>query len=267
MDWVDLTVAAMFAAAAATISNQYRGLISIFATAAIGCMGSIQVFAAYQVPGMSKFTLTNILSDGVTCGDDETSCWMSGFACMSLLVGGTMNQFKMQEIDFSLPAVTAYERYLHKVEKTMSLLFALSDYIDGLSLDTSDMMERCLQARDKLVIYANIITNCMHFSLCFGFAADFVLSLRAGVFSAVPWVGVASLSLALVTPIQGGIGLISDVLTSRRFALRMKEVVVPKWLSRNCSRRVPILGKPSFIVKFGAIGAKFQQASFYFAII
>ena len=209
MDWVDLAMAGLFGAAAAWISNTYRGLISIFATAAIGTMGTVQVLGAYSIPGMGKFTLARIMADGVSCGAGEDSCWMSGALVLSLLLGGTANQFKMQKIDFSLPAVTAYERVLHKIEKAMALLFALSDYIDGMSLETGDMMERCLQARDKLVSYANLVTNLMHFSLCFGFAADFILNVQAGVFSAVPWVGFASLALAIVTPIQGGIGVVS----------------------------------------------------------
>eukprot|EP01047_Picozoa_sp_COSAG01_P048014 COSAG01_NODE_4638_length_4859_cov_7.638967_4_plen_297_part_01 len=173
----------------------------------------------------------------------------------------------MQGLDFSLPAVTAYDRLLHRIEKGMTLLFAISDYIDGASLDTADMMERCMRARDNFVAYTNIITNLMHFSLCVGFAADFAISITAGVFDAVPWAGVVSLCLALVTPIQGGIGVVGDLFTSKRFAPRLKEVKVPAFLAKNCSSRFPILGQPSFIIKFGPIGARFQQASFYLAMI
>jgi hypothetical protein len=173
----------------------------------------------------------------------------------------------MQGLDFSIPAVTAYDRLLHRIEKGMTLLFAISDYIDGASLDTADMMERCMRARDNFVAYTNIITNLMHFSLCVGFAADFAISITAGVFDAVPWAGVVSLCLALVTPIQGGIGVVGDLFTSKRFALRLKEVKVPAFLASRCSSRFPILGQPSFIIKFGPIGARFQQASFYLAMI
>jgi Ca2+-binding EF-hand superfamily protein len=267
MEWVDLTVAIQFGIAAAWVSNTYRGLISIFATAAIGTLGFVQVAVAYQIPGMDKFTFGNIMAGGVSCGEGEDSCWGALGFLMLMLVGGTANQFKMQGIDFSLPAVTAYERFLHKVEKAMTLLFALSDFIDGANLDTGELMERCMAARDKLVAYANVITNLMHFSLCFGFAADFAINITAGIFDAVPWAGVISLCLALITPIQGGIGVIGDLFTSKRFALRLKEVKVPAFLAKNCSSRFPILGQPSFIIKFGPIGARFQQASFYLSMV
>ena len=62
---------------------------------------------------------------GVACADDDVGCWFSGSIVLGLLVGGTMNQFKMETIDFSLPAITAYERLIHRIEKAMTLLFAL----------------------------------------------------------------------------------------------------------------------------------------------
>ena len=132
-------------------SNQYRGIISIFATAAIGAMGFVQTAVGYGIPGMDKFTVGALMSGGVACADDDVGCWFSGSIVLGLLVGGTMNQFKMETIDFSLPAITAYERLIHRIEKSMTLLFALNEFIDGgVNLDTSDLMERCLKARDDL---------------------------------------------------------------------------------------------------------------------
>ena len=95
MDWVDLTVAGGFGAGAAWISNQYRGIISIFATAAIGAMGFVQTAVGYGIPGMEKFTVGALMSGGVACADDDVGCWFSGSIVLGLLVGGTMNQFKM----------------------------------------------------------------------------------------------------------------------------------------------------------------------------
>ena len=103
--------------------------------------------------------------------------------------------------------------------------------------------------------YVNIITNVMHFSLCFGFAADFLIQRDLGIYTAVPWVGMCSLGMALVTPFQGGLGVLSSIFCGKRFATRMREVVVPSWISSRCSSRFPILGKPSFIIRFGPIGA------------
>ena len=74
MDWVDLTVAGMFGAGAAWVSNQYRGIISIFATAAIGAFGFVQVAAGYGIPGIENFTLANLMAGGLSCSDDDTSC-------------------------------------------------------------------------------------------------------------------------------------------------------------------------------------------------
>ena len=91
------------------------------------------------------------------------------------------------------------------------------------------------------------------------------ISLRTD--SAVPWAGVFSLALAIVTPFQGGIGVLSDIFTSKRFALRMQEVKVPPFVKKICSKRFPLLGKPSFIIKFGPLGQRLQKLSFYFAVI
>lgn len=173
MGWVDLTVAGMFGAAAAWISNTYRGIISIFATAAIGTFGTVQVASAYGIPGISNFTLTKLMEGGVSCETTDTACWISlGFVAL-MAIGGTVNQFKMETIDFSLPAVTTYEVLMHKIDKAMTLLFAINEFIEGgVNLSTDDLMERCLAARDNLVNYMNLVTNVMHFGLCFGFAAD-----------------------------------------------------------------------------------------------
>jgi len=46
MGWVDLTVGGAFGAGAAYISNQYRNLISIFATSAIGTLALVQTWVA-----------------------------------------------------------------------------------------------------------------------------------------------------------------------------------------------------------------------------
>ena len=60
-------------------------------------------------------------------------------------------KLKAASAQFSLPAITAYERLIHRIEKAMTLLFALNEFIDGgVNLDTSDLMERCLKARDDL---------------------------------------------------------------------------------------------------------------------
>jgi hypothetical protein len=173
MDWVDLTVAGMFGGAAAWISNTYRGIISIFATSAIGTFGFVQVASGYGIPGIDNFTLDKLMAGGVACDATDTSCWISLGFVMIMAVGGTVNQFKMETIDFSLPAVTSYEVLMHKIDKAMTLLFAINEFIEGgVNLSTDDLMERCLQARDQLVNYMNVLTNLMHFGLCFGFAAD-----------------------------------------------------------------------------------------------
>ena len=183
------------------------------------------------------------------------------------MMGGTVNQFKMETIDFNLPAVTVYERFIHKIEKGMTLLFALNEFIEGgVNLDTSDMMERCLKARDDLVQYMNVLTNLMHFGLCFGFFMDFWYNLQAGIYNAVPWAGAFSLGLAIVTPFQGGIGILSDLFTSKALALRMKEVKVPAFIRKWFPAVFPI-GRESFVIKFGPIGQKLQKISFYFAMV
>jgi len=267
MGWVDLTVAGGFGAAAAWVSNQYRGIISIFATAAIGAFGFIQVAVGYGIPGIENFTMGRLMAGGVSCGGEDTSCWAAGGLVLTLLVGGTMNQFKMETIDFNMPAVTAYERWIHKIEKGMTLLFALNEFIEGgVNLSTDDLMERCLKARDDLVQYMNLMTNLMHFGLCFGFIMDFIYNLEMGMYSAVPWAGAFSLGLAIVTPFQGTIGTLSDLFTSKKFALRMKEVKVPGFIRKFFPKIFPI-GRESFIIKFGPIGQRLQKLSFYFAMV
>ena len=73
--WVNLTMAGIFAAGAAKISNQYRGLISVFSTAALGTLGSVQMLTAYGVPNMDRFTLSSLMSGQAYCGTDEDGCW------------------------------------------------------------------------------------------------------------------------------------------------------------------------------------------------
>lgn len=88
-----------------------------------------------------------------------------------------------------------------------------------------------------------------------------------GVYSAVPWAGVFSLALAIVTPFQGAIGVAADFFTSKRFNMRVKEIVVPSWVRKNCSSRFPIFGQPSFILKFGPVGNRLRNLSFYASMI
>lgn len=95
MDWVDLTVAGMFGGAAAWISNTYRGIISIFATSAIGTLGFVQVASGYGIPGMDNFTLGNLMGGGVTCGATDMGCWFSMAWVMLMAGGGTMNQVRV----------------------------------------------------------------------------------------------------------------------------------------------------------------------------
>jgi hypothetical protein len=269
MDWIELGVGVSFATWAAVISNKYRGLISVVATCAIGTFGSVQIAAGFGIPGMEKFTFGSLMSGGVTCDDDDDSCWGSLYTVLGMLGGGMSNQFKLASMDFNLPPASSYERFLHRIEDKLRILFAINEFIEGgVDLDTDDLMERCLQARDSLVKYTNIAANLMHFSLCFGFVGDFIQQMNLGVYNAVPWVGVFSLCLVIVTPIQGAVGMISDILTSKRFRARVKEVVLPSWLKWCCSSRIPVVGLgDSFIVKFGPIGRWFQQLSFYLGMV
>jgi hypothetical protein len=80
------------------VSNTYRGLVSIFATSGLGTMGFVQVAAAYNIPGMNKFTLANIMVGGVSCGEGENSCWTSLGVLLIMLIGGTANQFKVSSV-------------------------------------------------------------------------------------------------------------------------------------------------------------------------
>ena len=61
--------------------------------------------------------------------------------------------------------VTVYDRLLQRIDKSMSLLFKLNEFLTSASadFDTQDLMEHAMQARDKLVQYANWITNLMQF--------------------------------------------------------------------------------------------------------
>lgn len=294
IEWVDLAVAGIFGVAAAWISNTYRGLISILATAIIGVLAFVQTATAYGIPGIDNFTIDKLMSNGISCGDDE-DCFNAMIFLGLMLFAGTFNQFKMAGLDLSIPPVTAYERFIQKVEKAMTLIFAISEFIEGgVDLDTGELMERCLAARDKLVKYMNIATSCMHFGLCFGFAVDFYTNLTAGIYAAVPWAGAFSLLLALVTPIQGVVGLLAGILCSPKFNTRIQEFVVPgfmhkivkcipipavrarpnrafvcvcvpAWSGGPQSLRVRVQLRDSYIVKFGPIGQKLQQLSFYIA--
>jgi hypothetical protein len=137
----------------------------------------------------------------------------------------------------------------------MSLLFKLNEWLNnaGVDFDTADLMEHAIQARNKMIKWANVLTNLMHFSLCFGFVAmilrfancnifrshsyemvvqrcrfvaDFIVNYSLGMFDAVPWAGLVSLLLAIVTPVQGTIGALSDMFTARSFVNRLREVKV-----------------------------------------
>jgi hypothetical protein len=58
------------------------------------------------------------------------------------------------------------------------------------------------------------------------FVADFIVNYSLGMFDAVPWAGLVSLLLAIVTPVQGTIGALSDMFTARSFVNRLREVKV-----------------------------------------
>jgi hypothetical protein len=94
-----------------------------------------------------------------------------------------------------------------------------------------------------------------------------ILNLQLGVYSAVPWAGFFSLALAIVTPFQGFVGVAADFFTSKTFNMRVKEVIVPAWIRKVLSNRFPILGNPSFIVKFGPLGVRLRGLSFYSSMI
>ena len=263
--WVDLTVAAGFGAAAAWISNQYRNIISIFATAAIGTLGFVQTAMAYGIPGMENFTMSKLSSGGVQCSTD--GCWAAGAVVLAMMWGGTMNQFKMESMDFSMPAISPYERFLAKIEKGMALIFAINEFIDKAGdLDSSELMEQCLAARDKMVKYAALATSLMQFSLCFGFFADFFINLKAGVFDAVPWVGVTTLAMAIFTPVMAFVGTVAGVFTQPQLIDRLLEVKVPPFVRKFFPKIFPI-GRESFIIKFGPIGKHLQKISFYLSAV
>ena len=94
-----------------------------------------------------------------------------------------------------------------------------------------------------------------------------VLNLQMGVYNAVPWAGFFSLALAVVTPFQGFVGVAADFFTSKKFKMRVKEIVIPSWVRKALSSRFPVLGKPSFIVKFGPLGLRLRNVSFYSSVI
>ena len=214
---------------------------------------------------MENFTVSALSSGASVCPDD--GCWAAGIVVAGSLWGGTMNQFKMESMDFAMPAITSYEKFLAKIEKGMSLLFALNEFIDKAgSLDANDLMEQCLAARDKMVGYAALGANLMQFSLCFGFFADFFISLQAGIFDAVPWVGVTSLAMAIVTPAMAAVGTLASTFTQPQLLNRMMEIKVPPFVRKFFPKIFPI-GRESFIVKFGPIGKYMQQLSFYMSTV
>ena len=166
-------------------------------------------------------------------------------------------------MDFSVPAITAYERLLASVDKAMALLFAINEFIDKAdNLDASELMEQCLAARDSMSQYAALVTNAMQFSLCFGFVGDFLIQLNAGVFDAVPWVGVTSLAMAFVTPVMAAIGTLASAFTQPQLINRLLEIKVPPFVSKKFPDVFPI-GRESFVIKFGPIGRYLQKLSFY----
>lgn len=170
-------------------------------------------------------------------------------------------------MDFNQPAVTAYERLLAAVDKAMALLFAINEFIDKADhLDTSELMEQCLAARESMAQYASFVTNAMQFSLCFGFIGDFIVQLNAGVFDAVPWAGATSLALALVTPIMATVGTLAATLTQPRLLNRILEIKVPPFIRRKCPGIFPI-GRESFVIKFGPIGRYMQKLTFYLGMV
>ena len=232
MGWVDLTVASAMGAGMAWLSNAFKNIISVVCTAVIGTLGGVTVAAGYGIPGVENFTLVNLAANGIDCKDDD--CWTAFGAIILLSVGGMMNQMKMEKLDINLPATSAYERFLQKLEKTMALIFKLSEFIEKASdLDTDELMEQCLAAREKLVKYASFTTNLTQFSLCFGFLADFITNALAGVYSAVPWAGGFTALLALVTPAQGFVGTLAAICNSEKFAGRVQEYTVPEFFLRD----------------------------------
>lgn len=93
LGWVDMSAGVAFGAAAAWISNAYRNIISIFATAVMGTLGFVQTTTAYGIPGMENWTLAKLADGGIQCTDD--SCWAAGAVVLASVWAGTMNQFKM----------------------------------------------------------------------------------------------------------------------------------------------------------------------------
>jgi hypothetical protein len=106
-------------------------------------------------------------------------------------------------------------------------------------------------------------------ALCFGFAADFVISFSLDLYTAAPLAGVISLLLAISTPIQGTIGVLSDVFTTKRFSNRIKEVKVGPFMQK-VGRCLPSrfgLGHESMVIQFGVIGTRLQNVSFHMALV
>ena len=72
------------------LTSQYRGFISVFATAALGTLGSVQMMSVYGVPNMDRFTLASLMSGTAQCGTDEDGCWASLATVVGMLYAGTL---------------------------------------------------------------------------------------------------------------------------------------------------------------------------------
>lgn len=154
---------------------------------------------------MENFTLAKLSSEGLSCDDDD--CWTALGAVILMSIGGTMNQFKMAALDLSMPPATSYDRWLQKIERNMELIFKVAEFIENAgNLDKDELMDRCLQARDKLVKYASIVTNVMQFG-CVPQSARCALSAHEVGPTLFLWVcvcliGCASASSETSSPMQ-----------------------------------------------------------------
>ena len=54
---------------------------------------------------MDKFTMGSLMAGTAGCGLDETGCLLALASSAGLVWLGTLNQFKMESMDFSLPMV------------------------------------------------------------------------------------------------------------------------------------------------------------------
>jgi hypothetical protein len=185
MNWLDLTVASAMGGLGMWVANAFKAIISVVATAVIGTLGFVGVAAGYGIPGVENFTLENLATNGLNCEDDD--CWTALGGVIVMAIGGTVNQMKMAEIDITMPASSTYERYLQLIESKMALIFKMAEFIENSAdMDMEDLMEECMEARERFSKYINIGSNAMQFGLCFGFVADWITEFMAGVYNAVP---------------------------------------------------------------------------------